>query len=58
MNQNEIISILESLSGPLDISLVNDDLFRALLQRNNNVLKALIASLLHMYLSDIKSVKI
>lgn len=58
MNQNEIISILESLSGPLDISLVNDYLFRALLQKNNNVLKALIASLLHMNLSDIKSVKI
>ena len=58
MNQNEIISILESLSGPLDISLVNDYLFRALLQKNNNVLKALIASLLHMNLSDIKYVKI
>ena len=58
MNQNEIISILESLSGPLDISLVNDYLFRALLQKNNNVLKALIASLLHINLSYIKSVKI
>lgn len=58
MKQTEITALLESLSGPLDISLVNDYLFRALLQKNNNVLKALIASLLHINISDIQSVKI
>lgn len=58
MNQTEIATLLESLSGPLNISLVNDYLFRALLQKNNNVLKALIASLLHINISDIQSVKI
>ena len=35
-------------SGPLPIPMTNDYLFRALLQRNNNVLKGLICSLLHL----------
>lgn len=45
-------------SGPLEIKLVNDYLFRALLQKNNNVLTALIASLLHMNRNEIESVRI
>lgn len=45
-------------SGPLEIKLVNDYLFRALLQKNNNVLTALIASLLHMNRDEIESVRI
>lgn len=43
-------------SGPLEIKLVNDYLFRELLQKNNHVLKALIAALLHMNKDSIKSV--
>ena len=35
-------------TGELNIKLINDYLFRALLQRNNHVLKGLIASLLHI----------
>lgn len=48
----------ENAHGPLDLPLVNDYLFRALLQRNNNVLKSLVASLLHMEKSEITSIKI
>ena len=43
-------------TGELNIKLVNDYLFRALLQKNNRVLKGLIASLLHMEMEDIQSV--
>ena len=45
-------------TGELNIKLVNDYLFRALLQKNNRVLKGLIASLLHMEMEDIQSVTI
>ena len=41
------------LQGPLDIPMTNDYMFRALLQQNNLVLKALICALLHL---DPKSV--
>ena len=43
-------------TGEINIKLVNDYLFRALLQKNNRVLKGLIASLLHMKMEDIQSV--
>ena len=43
-------------TGELNIKLVNDYLFRALLQKNNRVLKGVIASLLHMKMEDIQSV--
>ena len=43
-------------TSELNIKLVNDYLFRALLQKNNHVLKGLIASLLHMKMGDIQSV--
>ena len=43
-------------TGEINIKLVNDYLFRALLQKNNRVLKGLIASLLHMEMEDIQSV--
>ena len=43
-------------TGEINIKLVNDYLFRALLQKNNHVLKGLIASLLHMKMEDIQSV--
>ena len=43
-------------TGEINIKLVNDQLFRAHLQKNNRVLKGLIASLLHMKMEDIQSV--
>ena len=43
-------------SGALIVPMTNDYLFRALLQRNNLVLKGLICALLHMEEADISSV--
>ena len=43
-------------SGALFVPMTNDYLFRALLQRNNLVLKGLICALLHMEETDISSV--
>ena len=53
-----IDALWEQASGPLAIPMTNDYLFRALLQENNNVLKGLIASLLHIPVQDISSVEI
>ncbi len=39
---------LAGMQGPVGIPMTNDYLFRALLQRNNQVLKALICALLHL----------
>lgn len=47
-----------NLQGPLNIRMTNDYLFRALLQRNEIVLKALICSLLHFEMSKVSSVEI
>lgn len=47
-----------SATGPLLIPMTNDYLFRALLQRNNQVLKALICSLLHLPIEQVRSVAI
>lgn len=46
----------DNIQGPVAVPLTNDYLFRALLQRNNRVLKALICSLLHLKISDVHSV--
>lgn len=51
-------SVLTSAKGPVTIPLTNDYLFRALLQKNNHVLKGLICSLLHLSSSDVSSVDI
>lgn len=51
-------TLLFPASGPLAIPMTNDYLFRALLQRNNKVLKGLICSLLHLMPDDIFSVEI
>lgn len=47
-----------SASGPLLIPMTNDYLFRALLQRNNHVLKGLICALLHLSREEVSSVAI
>ena len=48
-------SILSSAKGPVSIPLTNDYLFRAFLQKNNQALKGLICSLLHLSVNDITS---
>jgi predicted transposase/invertase (TIGR01784 family) len=41
------------ITGSVLIPMTNDYLFRALLQQNNNVLKALICALLHLKMEDV-----
>jgi len=43
----------KKLTGELPVKMTNDYLFRALLQSDNDTLKALLASLLHM---DVKMI--
>lgn len=45
-------------SGPVAIKMTNDYLFKALMQENKRVLKALICSLLHLKPKDVHSVTI
>ena len=45
-------------TGKLPYTLTNDYMFKALLQKNENVLKHLICALLHLRLEEIQSVKI
>lgn len=49
---------LENATGKIDYSFTNDYMFRAILQKNERVLKALICALLHLYPADVKSIKI
>lgn len=46
------------VSGPLPVLMTNDYLFRALLQRNNYVLKGLIGSLFHLPIEEVSSVTV
>ena len=50
--------VLDAATGPATIRMTNNYLFRALLQRNNRVLKSLIRPLLHLVPEEIISVEI
>ncbi len=45
-------------SGPVAIKMTNDYLFKALMQKNKRVLKALICSLLHLKPKEVRSVTV
>lgn len=47
-----------SATGKLQYTLTNDFLFKSLLQKNRKVLKALVASLMHLRMEDITSIEI
>ena len=47
-----------SATGKLDYTLTNDFLFKSLLQKNRKVLKALVASLMHLKIDEIISIEI
>ncbi len=51
-------TLLFPSTGSLVVSMTNDYLFRALLQRNNKVLKGLICSLMHLTQDEVTSVVI
>lgn len=46
----------QDATGPIPFGFTNDFMFRAILQQNNNVLKGLICSLLHLDAENINSV--
>lgn len=52
------ISSAYAATGPLPCTLTNDYLFRALLQRNNHVIKGLICAVLHLSEQEVVSVNI
>ena len=56
MQKSHTTSMLSHATGPIRIPMTNDYLFRALLQRNNHVLKGLICSLLHLTYEQVRSV--
>ena len=60
MAKNEQLNNEEwrNATGKIDYCMTNDYMFRMVLQSNNNVLKGLISSIMHIPLSDIKSVEI
>ncbi len=60
MAKNEQLNNEEwrNATGKIDYCMTNDYMFRMVLQSNNNVLKELISSMMHVPLSDIKSVEI
>lgn len=45
-------------TGKIDYQFTNDYMFRAIFQKNKRVLKALICSLLHLDMNDIKSITV
>ncbi len=47
-----------SATGRLEYTLTNDFLFKSLLQKNKKVLKALVASLMHLKMKNITSIEI
>jgi predicted transposase/invertase (TIGR01784 family) len=49
---------LEKATGKIDYTFTNDYMFRAILQKSERVLKALICALLHMDESEVKSITI
>ncbi|MGN0132716.1 MAG: Rpn family recombination-promoting nuclease/putative transposase [Lachnospiraceae bacterium] len=58
MKRNQVTSLLSQATGPVEIPMTNDYLFRALLQKNNKVLKGFICSLLHLSPKEVLSVTI
>jgi predicted transposase/invertase (TIGR01784 family) len=48
----------EQATGPIDYQFTNDYMFRAILQKNERVLRALICALLHLKPEDIRSIAI
>lgn len=57
MNKAKNIS-LENATGKIDYTLMNDYMFRAVLQENEKALKGLICSLMHLKPNDVESVVI
>ena len=57
MNNNQQ-NTFQNATGKIDYTLMNDYMFRAVMQKNKNVLKELICALLHLNPLNVKSVTI
>ncbi len=56
---NETVNVdYEKATGKIPFNMTNDYMFRAVLQKNNRVLRGLIKALLHLSENDIKEVRI
>ena len=58
LNHSVFSNELANATGPIDYGFTNDYMFRAILQKNMTVLKALISSLLHIKMEDITEIRI
>ncbi len=59
LHAKETISVAyETATGEIPFNMTNDYMFRAVLQKNNRVLRGLIKALLHLSEDDIKEVRI
>ena len=52
------VTRFENATGPIDFGFTNDYMFRAILQKNNKVLKGLVCSLLHLDPEEITSITV
>lgn len=57
-NHSVFSNELANATGPIDYGFTNDYMFRAILQKNMTVLKALISTLLHIKMEDITEIRI
>ncbi len=55
---NKVLGNYMDASGPVAVPMTNDYLFKALLQKNSNVLKAMVGSLLHRDVASIHDIRI
>ncbi len=58
LKNSDSVSRLASFTGAIDYPLMNDYMFRSVMQSNENVLKGLLCSLLHLNPDDIQSVQV
>ena len=56
-NKTPIVRDYHQAHGPVQISMTNDYLFKALMQRNERVLKALVCALLHLEFTGITIIR-
>ena len=57
-NKTPIVRDYHQAHGPVQISMTNDYLFKALMQRNERVLKALVCALLHLKEKEISKIEL
>ena len=57
-NKTPVVNDYHQAHGPVQISMTNDYLFKALMQKNERVLKALVCALLHLKENEISKIEL